>query len=834
MRLYFLLVFVFVFGSIKAQNISTSTIYGMDNKIPKTYKIGQIKVEGAITEPLAVVVRSGLAQGDNIKIPGEQLGNAIKKLWDTGLFTDVQILIDEVRGDQLFLVIKVEQTPKINEFVFIGIKKSEKKELKELLASFVGARVSNNTDFTIKKIVQNYFEDKSRSTTKIELFTTPDTLDRNAVKMNVQIDKGPKIRVKIIEFENNYALPDSRIRKSLKETKQRGIKNVFFGGKYNAKTFQNEKLNIEKEYRNNGFKDARLVSDSVYFVNEKRVGIRLKVEEGNRYYYRNIEFDGNTKYTDEQLKRILGIAPGDIYKEEQLMRKLMMDPQGGDVSSLYLDDGYLFFNVQTEEKTVRNDSVDLVIKIFEGKQARIGKIIVNGNTKTSDHVIIRELYTKPGELFKRSDIIRSQNELNNLKYFSPEKMQVIPKPNPTDGTVDIEYIVQEQPSDQFELQGGYGAGFVVGTLGLNFTNFSSRKLFKPGGWQPIPSGDGQTLSLRAQSSGRFFQSYNFTFVEPWAGGKRPQALSFSVFHTRLRSFRTDGYQNITGASIGLGNRLKWPDNYFRSNISFGYQLYDVNNFTGLSKLKPGQYNNLNIKLSLSRSSIDQPIYPRSGVEMTMTAQFTAPVVSLNNTREQLEIIGKSGDFTWIEYHKYKFHLGWYNNLIEKLVLYTKVNFGVMSSYSAALGVSPFERFYMGGSGLMGFNIDGREIIPLRGYQEAQQTNVVYDGDGVNGGIAAVKYTMELRYPISLQPSATVFALTFFEAGNTFSALRNYDPFNVRRTVGAGVRLFLPMIGMLGFDYGFPFNPANQNVSPELFKSFPGQFTFTFGGNLSGW
>lgn len=833
MKIYFSLILALFIGVVDAQDISTTKIYGMDNKVPKTYKIEKIKVEGAITEPLAVIVRSGLAQGDKIKIPGEQLGNAIKKLWDTGLFSDVQILIDEIRDDQLFLIIKVEQTPKISEFVFIGIKKTEKKELKELLASLVGARVSKNTDFTIKKIVENYYSDKSRATTKTDLFTTKDTLDRNAVIMNVQIERGPKIRVNVIEIENNYALPDSRIRKSLKETKQRGFKNVFVGGKFNRKTFDNEKNNIESEYRNNGFKDARLISDSVYFINEKRVGIRLKVEEGNRYYYRTIDFDGNTKYTDEQLKRILGISEGDIYKEEQLMRKLMMDPQGGDVSSLYLDDGYLFFNVQTEEKTIKNDSVDLLIKIFEGKQARIGKIIVNGNTKTSDHVIIRELYTKPGELFKRSDIIRSQNELNNLKYFNPEKMQVLPKPNPTDGTVDIEYIVQEQPSDQFELQGGYGAGFVVGTLGLNFTNFSSRKLFKKDGWAPIPSGDGQTLSLRAQSSGRFFQSYNFTFVEPWAGGKRPQALSFSVFHTRLRSFRTDGYQNITGASIGLGNRLKWPDNYFRSNISLGYQLYDVNNFPGLS-LNAGRYNNANIKLSLSRSSIDQPIYPRSGVEMTLTAQFTAPIVTLNNTKEQLEIIGKSGEYNWIEYHKYKFHLGWYNNLIDKLVLFSKVNFGVMSSYSAALGVSPFERFYMGGSGLMGFNIDGREIIPLRGFQEAQQTNVVYDGDGLNGGIAAVKYTMELRYPISLQPSATVFALTFFEAGNTFSTLRNYDPFNVRRTLGAGVRLFLPMIGMLGFDYGFPFNPANQTVAPELFKSFPGQFTFTFGGNLSGW
>ncbi len=435
-------------------------------------------------------------------------------------------------------------------------------------------------------------------------------------------------------------------------------------------------------------------------------------------------------------------------------------------------------------------------------------------------------------MFKRSDIIRSQRELANLKYFNPEKLQVNPQPNPATGTVDIEYVVEEQPSDQFELQGGFGAGMIVGTLGLSFTNFSTKNFFEKKSWQPIPAGDGQTLSIRAQSSGQFYQSYNFSFVEPWLGGKKPRALSFSLYHTRLNSSSTDGHQYITGASIGLGNRLKWPDNFFRFQTNLGYQYYDVNQYPGLN-LPKGYYNNANIRFTLSRSSIDQPIYPRSGSEINISAQISYPR-SLFEPNLDYSTMSDNEKYKWIEYQKYKVNVAWYTKLLGDLVLYNKVNFGVMSSFNKNIEISPFERFYMGGSGLMGFNIDGREIIPLRGYTDASSTNVVYKGDALNGGVAAFKYTMELRYPITLMPQATIFALGFLEAGNTYSKLSELDGFDLKRTAGLGVRLFLPMLGMLGFDYGFPFNPANSNVNPALFKSSPGQFTFTFGGNISGW
>lgn len=819
---------------IPEKPVNPLTQIGYEN--PKEYTIASIRVEGGLEDPVAIKLRSGLVQGDIIKVPGDDITNAIKKLWDSGIFSDVQIYAEEVRDKFIFLVIEVQQKPKVQKFLYKGIRKSEKSDLDEMLAPFTKSQISPNLEFRISKIVKDYFEDKGRLKAEVEIFMELDSTERDMIPVKISVNKGPKVRIKDIHFKNNLAITDFRLKKSMKETKQKVWWNPFRGAKFIEDNFEADKRMVIQEYRKYGFRDAKIVSDTLYYVEDNRIALEIKVNEGDRYYFRDIVFEGNTKYTDEQLLRILSIEKGDIYNEEYLMRKLTMDPQGTDISSLYLDDGYLFFNVVPKEVMVENDSIDLVISLYEGKQAVIGEVTIVGNTKTSDYVVLREIYTKPGELFKRSDIIRSQRELANLQYFNPETMQVNPKPNPATGTVDIEYVLEEQPSDQFELQGGYGAGRLVGTLGLSFNNFSTKKFFDASQWRPIPSGDGQTLSLRAQSSGRFFQSYNFSFIEPWLGGKKPQALSFSVYHTRLRDLQSDGFQNITGVSLGLGNRLKWPDNFFRSNVSVGYQRYNVSNFRGLD-LEPGQYNNGNIKFTLSRNSIDQPIYPKSGVELQAIAQATLPIVSLQNldkTDKEIQALPDSEKFNWIEYHKYRFHFGWYNKLVDKLVLYSRVNFGLMASYNRAMGISPFERFYMGGSGLQGFNIDGREIIPMRGYEEANQENVVYEGEGQNGGVAAVKYTMELRYPLSLQPAATIFGLGFFEAGNTYSRLSEFDPFNVNRTVGAGIRLYLPMIGMLGFDYGFPFDPANNQSFPELFQSVPGQFTFTFGGNLSGW
>ncbi len=811
--------------------VSTANGQGSPNTDFKKYEIGDINVEGNTRETAMIILRSGLSYGDIIRIPGDEIPKAIKKLWDASFFSDVQIYIEEIKNGKIALKIVVKERPQINEFNLAGIKKSEREDIHESLKPLLFKSYSTNTQMLIRKIVKDYYDNEGRYTAKVSIDEKID--DKGTyTSVTVNIDRGPKVKVNAITFVNNQALPNKKLKKSMGEVKTHQRFNVFRTSDFIRAEYEEGKQELLKEYKKYGFRDVKIISDTVSLVNAKRVDITIKVDEGKRYYFRNIEFTGSTKFTNKQLNKFLGIKKGDVYDTDKLNQSLSSDPQGADISSLYLDDGYLFFNIQPLETSVQGDSIDVLVKIYEGRQAVIGKVTVVGNTKTRDHVVLREIYTKPGELFKRSDIIRSQRELANLKYFNPEKLQVNPTPDQATGTVDIEYVVEEQPSDQFELQGGFGAGTVVGTLGVSFTNFSTKNFFKGESWQPLPSGDGQTLSLRAQSSGRFYSSFNFSFIEPWLGGKKPNALSFSVYHTRLNASSTDGHQYITGATVGLGKRLKWPDNFWRRQVSLGYQYYDVDNYPGLS-LTQGYYNNANLKITFSRSSIDQPIYPRSGSEITITGQTTAPI-SLFSPNKDYKSLPDNEKFKWIEYVKFKVHAAWYTKIVQKLVLYNKVNFGLMTAWNPDIGISPFERFYMGGSGLSGFNIDGREIIPLRGYSDASSTNIVYKGEAQNGGVAAVKYTMELRYPISLQPQATIYALGFMEAGNTYSKLSEFDVFDVKRTAGLGIRLFLPMIGMLGFDYGFPFNPANNQTNPDLFKSVPGQFTFTFGGNISGW
>ena len=828
---FIVFIYLFLWGS-SALQVNAQTSSGLENfEEGKIYALGQIRVEGNRRDAAMIILRSGLAYGDKIRIPGDEISLALKKLWEASLFSDVKILIEEIQGDRVGIVIRVKEKPQINNIILEGIKKSDREDLDNALKPVLFKTDNENTRALIQKIIKDYYEKEGRYTPKMEFSSSTDSLYQYT-ELEVEIDRGPKVKVGEIVFVGNRSLPDKKLRKALGEIKRYQWFNPFRTSDFVTAEYEAAKKGLIAEYQKYGFRDVRLLTDSIQWISEKRLQLKFEINEGKRYYFREIVFDGNTKYTDEQLHKILGIKKGDVYNTAKMEQMLMMDPQGGDVSSLYLDDGYLFFNVQPTEASIVGDSVDVLIKIYEGSQARIGKVTVVGNTKTSDQVILREIYTKPGELFKRSDIILSQRELANLKFFNPEALQVNPSPNPSTGTVDVEYVVEEQPSDQFELQGGFGNNTIIGTLGLTFTNFSTKNFFDKRSWQPIPSGDGQSISLRAQSSGRFYTSFSFSFVEPWLGGKKPRALSFSAYHTRLNATTTDGHQYITGVSLGLGNRLKWPDNFFRLQANLGYQYYDVMNYPGLN-LSEGFYNNVNLKLTLSRSSIDQPIYPRSGSELTLSAQGTPPI-SLFNGNVDYSTLSDKEKFKWMEFAKFKVHAGWYTKIVEKLVLYNKVNFGFLAAYNREVGIPPFERFYMGGSGLTGFNIDGREIIPLRGYDDASYNNVVYKGNAENGGVAAVKYTMELRYPISLDPQATIFALGFLEAGNTYSSISQFDLYDVKRAAGVGVRLFLPMLGMLGFDYGWPFNPANNTINPNLFDPTQGQFTFTFGGNMSGW
>ena len=826
--------------SLKTQ-LSKNSLPTNNLEVGKRYTVKEIVLEGTNKNKSAVLIRSGLAEGDKIKIPSEATREAVRKLWESKLFTDVKLYAEKIKGDDVKLIFKFKETPQIGKIKVVKSEtgknpsKSEREDLEGNLKNLTYRSYNPNVVFRAKEIIEKYYSDEGKLYPKIKHYIKNDTTKNNKVILFIEVDEGPKVKIEDIVFKGNRALPDSKLRKAMKETKRKLWWNIIRGAKFIESEYTEDLNLVKAAYLQYGFRDIKILNDSIIKTEEDKIKLIITVDEGKRYYFRKINFVGNTQYSNEFLIKYLDIQKGDVYNEQRLQQRLTMDPRQTDISSLYLDDGYLFFNLNAKEVKIENDSVDLEIQIFEGKQAVVGQITIVGNTKTSDHVILREIFMRPGDLFKRSDIIRSQQSLHALRYFAPEKLQVNPKPNPANGTVDIEFVVEEQPSDQFELQGGFGAGRVVGTLGLSFNNFSTKRFWKRKYWNPIPSGDGQTLTLRAQSSGPWYQSYNFSFTEPWFGGKKPNALSTSVYHTRLQSVNTGGYQYITGATVGLGKRLKWPDNFFRFQYSLGYQKYDVFNYSGLNIATndPGTFNNLNTKITISRSSIDQPLYPRSGSEFNIIAQLTAPFVSLLNSPDEVKGMSEVNQYKWIEYHKYKFHAGWYNKIIDNLVLYSKVNFGLLASYNKNIPISPFERFYMGGSGLTGFNIDGREIIPLRGFSEANSQNVVFNGDGKNGGVGAIKYTFELRYPISLEQQATIYALAFAEAGNTFSSLRQFDPFDVKKAAGMGIRLYLPMLGMLGFDYGFPFNAANSELEPS-FTSFPGQFTFTFGGNISGW
>ena len=575
----------------------------------------------------------------------------------------------------------------------------------------------------------------------------------------------------------------------------------------------------------------------------KRIGIDITIAEGNKYYFRNVNWVGNSKYTTKVLSEVFGIKKGDIYDQSQLDQKLFSNPNGNDISSLYMDEGYLFFNVSPIETMVNGDSIDLEMRIYEGKQAIINKVTIVGNTKTNDRVILREIRTKPGQLFRRSDVIRSQRELSQLGYFDPEKMNVVPTPNQATGTVDIEYTVEEKPSDQIELSGGYGGGRVVGTLGISFNNFSGRNFFKKNAWRPLPSGDGQRLSVRAQSNGLYFQSYNLSFTEPWLGGKKPNSLSVTGYYSvqsngQKRNITKEGVTlpnplrqslDIFGVSVGLGKRLKRPDDYFTLYQELNYQYYTLNNFNSIFSFSKGYSNNIYYKLTLQRNNIDKPIFETRGSQIAWTGQWTPPYSLFNNKDYSSSSMTDQERYKFVEYQKYKFTTTFYTPITNKrgvdgkearnLILRTSAGFGFLTSYNSKAGISPFERFYLGGSGLTGFALDGREIIALRGYDDqslSPQTGAAY----------IAKYSAELRYPITLNPQATIYVLGFAEAGNSWSKAKDFNPFKVNRSAGVGVRVFLPMFGLLGFDYGWRLDDVPSNLGMQK-----GQFHFTIGAAI---
>jgi outer membrane protein insertion porin family len=813
----------------------------MDYGFPEEYEIGGITVSGTLTtDPNAVKLFTGLQVGDKVTVPGERISKAIRNLWEQRLFSDVRIEAAEVRGRTVFLNIIVEEKPRLSRFKFNGVSRSESDKLREEVELVAGQQVNEALIANTRYRVQRYFSEKGFLKAKASIIERPDTARTNSVLLVIEVDKGSKVKIKDVQFEGNDALKDKRLRRAMKKTKRKRWWNIFGSSKFDSQEYKNDKNRLLDTYNNEGYRNASIVRDTMYFVSDDRVQVDLAIEEGPRFHFRNVSFTGNTKHSSSELASILNIKRGDVYSKKVLESRLYMNQSGRDISSLYMDDGYLSFYVDPVELLVEGDSIDLDIRIREGKQYRIRNVIIKGNSKTHERVIRREIRTKPGQLFNRSDVIRTQRELSTLGYFNPESLGVNPIQDPRTGTVDLEYTVEEKPSDRLELSGGWGAGRLVMSLGLSFTNFSLRKTFDGKSWQPLPSGDGQTLNLRAQTNGRFFQSYSLSFVEPWLGGRKANALSFSVFSSvqtngQSRYVNTnDGRINnplrqsliISGVTLGLGKRLTLPDDYFILRQTLGFQRYDLSNYSSggvIFSFTNGTSNVLSYQVQLSRNSVDQPFFARSGSDITVSVKATPPFSLLGPERDW-SALEASERYKFAEFHKWKFTTQWYNKLTNSksghnFVLMTRAGFGYLGRYNNAVGNSPFERFYLGGAALTGFQLDGREIVGLRGYDD-------FSLAPNTGNFAIAKYTAELRFPVSLNPSATIYTLGFVEAGNTWNDLKTFDPFKLYRSAGVGLRLFLPMFGPMGLDYGWRLDDV-----PELPNMARSQFHFTIGIDL---
>ena len=844
---FFLLLAIGNMASAQIISSESGSSEPIDWAKPKEYTIAVIEVESTETDKNVIRLLSGISSGDKIQIPGDKISEAIKNLWKQGLFEDVQIYLTKIIGDQAFLKIVVVEKPKLSKFSFRG--KVKKNDADEIRGKIRLVREKVVTDYTlgyIKNIVKDFYVNKGFYHTTVDITTE---LDKSAktphVIVYINVNKGKKVRIKNLNINGNTVVADWKLRRKMSDSKPFRLYTFWNSGKYLEDNLEKDLPSIIAKYNSKGYRDARIKKDTVYFVKKNRVNIDIDIEEGNKFYFGTIKWFGNSKYRSGQLDTILNIKKGEVFDQSYLDQKLFMNPTGYDVSSLYMDDGYLFFNVTPQEVNVHNDTIDLDIHMYEGKQATINRVTVMGNTKTNDHVIYREIRTRPGQLFRRSDIIRTQRELSQLGYFDPEKLGVTPTPNPADGTVDIEYKVEEKPSDQIELSGGWGGGRIVGTLGLSFNNFSMKNMFKPSAWSPLPTGDGQKFSIRAQTNGVYYQSYNVSFTEPWLGGKKPNSLSVSGFFSMFNTTGAKKYVNnedgnkilnpnrstmkIIGGSVGFGKRLKKPDDFFSVYTEASYNYYELQNYPYFI-LANGYANDFNGKINITRNSVDAPIFPKNGSNFSLLGQFTPPYSLFNG--KNYESATPAEKYKFIEYQKYKFTAEWFTQLTNKkagegkearnLVLRTKIGYGILGMYNKKVGVSPFERYYMGGSGLSGYqNFVAREIIALRGYTDNSLSST-------SGDPLCARYTMELRYPISLNPQATIFILGFAEAGNTWARYKDFNPFQVKRSAGFGLRVFLPMFGLLGLDYGWGFDNIPGNTGSG---NGQGQFHFTLGAQL---
>ena len=823
---------------------------------PRRYLITNIEVTGDLNnDPKILANLSGLRVGQEITVPGDDITKAIKKYWDYGLFSDVKILAKRMEGREIDLEIQLQERPRLSEMNYFGLKKSEIDAVNEKVAMMRGSQVTPYLVTRAERFIKNHFVEKGFYNTEVTIVQRDDTARVNHVMLDVHVDKKEKVKISYLGFEGNTEFSDNKVNRIMKKTNQRRLlRNFFRTKKFVEDDYRADLDKLIEKYNEKGYRDAYITYDSIARNDDNTVDIRIGIEEGNRYFFGDISWVGNSIYPGEYLGQMLRIQKGDVFNQTLLDERLFMDDDA--VHNLYMNNGYLFSRIIPVDVAIYNDTVDLEMRIYEGDQASIERVIIRGNTKTHEHVIRRELRTKPGELFNKAALIRTVRELAQLGHFDPEKINPVPLPDPDKGTVDLEYNLEEKANDQVELSGGWGVGMFVGSLGLRFNNFSVRNFFNKEAWRPLPTGDGQTLALRAQTNGKYYQSYSLSFTEPWLGGKKPNSLSFSLYRTiqtgvssrympnNYYGYSSYGYgyndpysmrgddsrhMKVFGASLGLGRRLTWPDDFFTLYSELSYTHYDLLDWYFL--MQTGQSNNLRLKFVLSRRSIDNPLYTRSGSDFSLGLELTPPYSAFSD-KDYSKVTDDQELYRMIEYHKWTFKGGMFKTLdrADKLVLMTRVEGGFLGYYNKYLR-SPFEKFTLGGDGMSGYSYYGSETIALRGYENNSltATSLVTSAEGTGArqnGNMYTKMTMELRYPLTLQPSATVYGLVFMEAGNSWSEFKDYNPFNLHRSAGVGVRIFLPMFGLMGIDWGYGFDEV-----PGYSGAAGSQFHFVMGQNF---
>ncbi len=792
---------------------------------PKLYHIRNVNVRGVkYLDPNLIRSAAGLLPGDSLYLPTSYISNSITRLWNQRYFSDVKVGAT-ILGDSVDLEIFLKERPLVNNWKFEGISRGKQKDLTEKLKLRRGTELSDYVIDKNMKLIKAYFVEKGFRNVEVTPRIENDTVRERAVNVTFDIDRGDRVRIGEITFSGNREFSDRRLRKTFKKTHKKSI-NFLRNTKLNEKDYADDKELLIDFYNSKGFRNATILSDSLYVINDKRIGLHLDLSEGNKYYIRNVSWLGNSVYPTEDLERIFSVQPGDTYDKKSMHKRLgigkEVNPDDMSVSSLYQNQGYLMSQIDPDEIVIGADSIDLVIKIFEGKQFTINEVGISGNMRVDDEVIRRELYTRPGELYDRSMLMQTIRTLNAMGHFNPETLMPDIKPVSNE-LVNVNWPLEEQASDQFNVAGGWGSGTFVGSVGITLNNLSIRNFFKKGAWRPYPMGQNQRLSISAQTNGTYYKAMALSFTDPWLGGRKPNSFTISAhlseqnnayyfWQTSTRYFRS------TGLSVGLGKRLTWPDPYFSLYAEAAYQRYKLKDWSSFV-MSNGAANMLSLKFVFGRNSVDQPTYPRRGSDFSVSVQFTPPYSLWDGKDYSNPSMPETERYKWIEFHKWQFKAQWFFSLTrnQKLVLMTRAEMGYLGNYNKNK-VSPFERFEVGGDGMSGYNIYGIDIISMRGYEDGALDPV---GDYYSN--AYNKYTVELRYPIVLKPSSQIYVLGFLEGGNGFSSWRKFSPFNIKRSAGFGVRLYLPVVGMLGIDWGYGFDPAAGQT-----KKSGSQFHFVLG------